>query len=98
MFTKRFRKLQEQKGWTIPETAKRIGVSNDTISTYRRDSTPNFKHLVKIAKAFDISLEFLITGSDKKPKSNDFNAFQKYFSSCSAKERKRIKEFIEKER
>jgi transcriptional regulator with XRE-family HTH domain len=96
MFTKRFRKLQKQKAWTISETAKRIGVSNDTISTYRRDSTPSFKHVVKIAKAFDVSLEFLITGSEKKPKSlNDFNAFQKYFLSCSAKERNRIKEFME---
>ena len=95
MFTQRFRKLQEQKGWTIAETAKRIGVSNDTISTYRRDATPKFKHLVKIAKAFGVSLEFLITGSEKKTKGlTDFKTFEKYFKSCSAKEKKRIREFV----
>jgi transcriptional regulator with XRE-family HTH domain len=95
MFTKRFRSLQKQNGWTIVETAKKIGVSNDTISTYRSGATPRFKHLVKITAAFNVSLEFLVTGKEKKPtKDSDFAAFKKYYSSTSQAEKIRIKNFV----
>lgn len=94
-FAKRFRALQEQKGWTIDETSKKIGLCADTISTYRRDSTPKFKHVEKIAEVFGVSLEFLVTGRNKAPVTQDsFKAFKKYFSSASVEEKEKIKKFL----
>lgn len=97
MFNKRFKALQQAKGWTLMETARQIGVHVDTIHTYRTIAKPKFKHLPKIAKAFNVSLEYLITGKDSNPKNlNDFGSFKKFYSSLSADEQSRIKKWIEK--
>jgi transcriptional regulator with XRE-family HTH domain len=97
MFSKRFRALRLGKGWNIPEAARQIGVSTETIHTYERDTTPNFKYLAKIAKVLDVSLEYLVTGSDKKTKVvvSSYDWFKKYYASASAPERKKIHAFIE---
>ncbi|MBS1508381.1 MAG: helix-turn-helix transcriptional regulator [Bacteroidetes bacterium] len=89
--------MRLQKGWSLKETAQRIGVSVETVCTYQRGTTPNFKYLTKIAKAFDISLEQLITGSDEKmkPLVHDFNWFKKYYSYTTRVEKIKIRQFIE---
>lgn len=97
MFNKRFKSLQEAKGWTLMETARKIGVHVDTIHTYRTVATPKFKHLTNIAKAFGVSLEYLITGKDSNPKNlNDFSSFKKFYASLSPAERSKIKKWVEK--
>lgn len=89
--------MRLQKGWSLKETAKRIGVSVETVCTYQRGTTPNFKYLTKIAKAFDISLEQLITGADGKlkPLEHDFNWFKQYYSSTTRIEKAKIRQFID---
>jgi transcriptional regulator with XRE-family HTH domain len=96
MFNKRFKKMRLKRGWTLPETAKRIGVSVDTIATYQRDATPHFKHLVKIARAFDISLQFLITGKEDEQKEamGDFATFKKYFNEAAVGEKEKVRKFV----
>jgi transcriptional regulator with XRE-family HTH domain len=89
--------MRLQKGWSLEETAKRIGVSVETVCTYQRGTNPNFKYLTKIAKAFDISLERLVTGTEAKPKAaiEGFDRFKKYYASASEPERKKIAKYLE---
>jgi transcriptional regulator with XRE-family HTH domain len=89
--------MRLQKGWSLNEAAKRIGVSVETICTYQRGTTPNFKYLTKIAKAFEISLEQLITGADGKlkPVVHDFDWFKKYYTYTTRVEKAKIRKFIE---
>lgn len=89
--------MRLQKGWTLEETAKRIGVSVETVCTYQRGTNPNFKYLTKIAKAFEISLEELVTGSEKqlKPVVHDFAWFKKYYSYATRVEKAKVRKYIE---
>lgn len=50
------------------EFAKRVGVSDDTASNWRRRKSASYaKYLSKIAEVLDTSVEYLLTGEEKKP-------------------------------
>lgn len=95
-FSKRFRALRLEKGWSIEEAAKRLGVSKETIHTYERDTKPNFKYLARMASQFGITLNYLVMGADEQPPLvKDFEWFKKYYASTTSAEKKRINEFID---
>lgn len=53
----RLRELQNERGWTDYETAKRAGLSHSTISNiYKRNTIPNIFTLEAICKGFGITL------------------------------------------
>lgn len=57
------RGLAQQRGWTLKEVAARTGVPYTTITTYARSSgmaTADITAVIKLAKAFDVSIEELI--------------------------------------
>lgn len=50
------------------EFAKLVGVSDDTASNWRRRKSASYsKYLSKIAEALGTTVEYLLTGNEKKP-------------------------------
>lgn len=65
-FKERLRNEIEYKGYLIKEIAAIAGVNNNTFLSYAdaRGSLHNVETAVKIAKALDVSVEYLVTGED----------------------------------
>lgn len=65
-FKDRLREEIEYKGILIKEISAEIGISNNTFLSYinSRNVMPNVETAVKIAKALDVSVEYLVTGKD----------------------------------
>ena len=61
----------EYKGLLVKELAHKSGIKKQTLDNYlsTHNSIPNAEMAVKIAKALDTSVEFLITG--EKPETNN---------------------------
>lgn len=60
----RLRALMDAKGWTQVALAERSGLSQQVISRYLRGSWPTPPALVQLARAFDCSLNYLLTGQE----------------------------------
>lgn len=58
----RIRKLRTEKGWSQEKVAEASGVSQGTIGQIETGTTRNPKHLPKIAKALDTTVEYLTEG------------------------------------
>ncbi len=65
-FKDRLRESIEYKGLLIKEIAAIAGINNNTFLSYvdARGSLPNVETAVKIAKALDVSVEYLVTGEE----------------------------------
>lgn len=65
-FRDRLREEIEYKGLQVKEIASATGISNSTFLSYidARAVLPNVETAVKIAKALDVSVEYLVTGED----------------------------------
>ena len=66
-------------GFTVKELAARSGVKKQTIDNYlsSHNSLPSADAAVKIAKALNVSVEYLMTGNDKR-KSHLISVGKKY--------------------
>ena len=57
--------LRLSKGWHQAELARRIGVSASAVGMYEQGRrTPSLDILIMMAKQFNVSLDYLITGSE----------------------------------
>ena len=57
----RITQLRKQKGWSQDELAKHIESSRVMIGKYERsDNSPSIEVIIKLAKAFDVSVDFLL--------------------------------------
>jgi len=57
----RITQLRKHKGWSQDELAKQIDSSRIMIGKYERsDNSPSIEVIVKLAKAFDVSVDFLL--------------------------------------
>ena len=57
---KRIRELRQRRSWSQQELADRVGVRQKQISSYERDvNVPSGEIFIKLANAFDVSLDFL---------------------------------------
>ena len=57
----KIRELREEKGWTQPQLASFVGVSNGDISFWENDvNEPTASHIVKLCEAFEISADYLL--------------------------------------
>ena len=65
-FKDRLREEIEYKGILVKEISAEIGISNNTFLSYinSRNVMPNVETAVKIAKALNVSVEYLVTGED----------------------------------
>lgn len=66
-FGGRVRVMRELLGFTQAELAAKVGISQQSIATYetgRRE--PPFKNLIALARVFNTSIDWLVTGSELK--------------------------------
>lgn len=69
-FTKVFADLVKSSNLTQTEIAKGIGVTQQTISSYKHGRiTPDLETLIKIAEFFNVSMDYLLTGVRAENKS-----------------------------
>lgn len=68
ILAKRLRELREEKGLTQKELAQALGLnSKSTITNYEQNSRdPDYETLIKIAKYFGVSVDFLLGQTDKR--------------------------------
>ena len=67
-FQDNFRALMDARGYSREEIAKGCGFQKITVSRYRNASeyAPSLKHVIAIAKFFNVSLEWLLGISQKQ--------------------------------
>jgi len=57
--------LRKQKNWSQVELSKKINASREIISRYERnESQPSIEMIVKIANAFNVTVDYLIGQSE----------------------------------
>lgn len=68
-FSARIKELRKEKGWKQIDLAEKAGIDKNMISYYENEKyTPSADALIKIAEAFDISIDYLLINNiQKKP-------------------------------
>ena len=68
MFRDNLKEQIEYKGLIIKELAAKTGISKRTIDTYvdNRAVIPNAEVAVKLARALDTTVEYLVTGTEER--------------------------------
>lgn len=65
MFNEQFESLRRKHGKTLSEMARILNLPQSTVSSWKsRGLTPNAKTLLEIARYFNVSIDFLITGEE----------------------------------
>ena len=66
-FGKRLKKLRNEKGLTQQQVADRVWVSKAVVSSYEIGTrAPSYEVLIKLAKLFGVSTDFLLGVSPKR--------------------------------
>lgn len=98
-FRENLRFIMSSRGIQTKELAAKTGISENTIKTYLKEdsSEPKISKAILIAKALNVSVEYLVTGEPKKSvqisKENEI-LFQK-FERFSLNDKKVIKAVID---
>jgi transcriptional regulator with XRE-family HTH domain len=59
----RIRRLRQERGWSQAQLGLKLGAHQKQISGYERDvHVPSSELLIRIAEAFDVSLDYLVSG------------------------------------
>ena len=58
----RIRELRESKGWSKADFARKINEDRQNVGRYEKPGDPKLCSLIKIAKAFNISISELFKG------------------------------------
>jgi transcriptional regulator with XRE-family HTH domain len=68
MLANRLRELREEKGLTQKDLAQALGLSSkSTITNYEQnDRDPDYETLIKIAKYFEVSIDYLLGQNDTR--------------------------------
>lgn len=62
-FPERLRRLRRERDWSQGQLAQKIDIDAQRISKYERGlSSPPIETLIPIARALDVSLDYLLTG------------------------------------
>ncbi len=65
ILAKRIQELRKHHGWSQPELGKKIGTSGAIVGRYERgEVTPSIEVARKMAKVFDVTVDYLISGRD----------------------------------
>ena len=64
----RIRLLRQERKWTQAELAERLGIHQKQVSAYEREvNLPSTDILIKLAEAFDVTLDYLAFESKGSP-------------------------------
>ena len=79
-FKKNLREELNYQGLTVKELAAKISVPKPTIDCYlsSREVMPPADIAVKIAKALNVSVEYLVTGNEDKNIPNKYEEYKSY--------------------
>jgi len=87
----RIRKLREEKGIDQTELAEISGIKNETISRIELNKTkPKIEYLEKISTIFNVSIDYIVLGTEVKKISTEENEFLKLIKTDTT-----IKEALE---
>lgn len=83
-FKERLREEIEYRGILIKELSAAAGISNSTFLSYidARGVLPNVETAVKIARALNVSVEYLVTGETQNPNEKSARYSAKVFHSA----------------
>lgn len=96
MIGERLKILRKNKGLTQKELSAILNVNKSTISQYEtEDNEPSDKMKIKIAKYFNVSLDYLTGLIDTEMPYYDENYFWKIPEDISDDERVLVRDFIE---
>ena len=66
---KGLREIRKKKGYTQQKVAMDLNISREALSYYETDRrTPSLQLLVMMSEYFNVSIDYLITGSEFTPK------------------------------
>ena len=97
----RIKRLRQEKNWTQAELAQKLGIRQKQISAYECGTTkPSTEVLIKLAEAFDVSLDYLafeVQGKNTKIQVKDRELLRSFemIDSYSEEERKVAKEILD---
>lgn len=57
-------RIQEEGGLSAYAIAKKAGISHQSVYKYLEGAIPDAPHLLQLARAFDVSVEWLLTGKE----------------------------------
>lgn len=78
-FAENLRDELEYQGMQVKELAEKTGLSINTLNKYRPGSkvVPTVDNAYKIARALDVSLDYLVTGTEAKPAPREADDFRR---------------------
>lgn len=70
-FTTRLKKLRKEKNLFQSEVAEEIGIASSSYSNYEQGTrSPDNETLIKLAKFFEVSIDYLLGETDEKQTAN----------------------------
>ena len=96
---KRLRQLRNEKGLSIRELAKEIGISHNTLAAYERhDMMPSLENGYIMAEYFEIPIEYFLKGKKVFTDFNDSTLLELFreVDEMDTEYRKLAKRFLEK--
>lgn len=95
VFTLRIKLARDKKGWSQAELARNAEITPAAVNQFEKGSRkPNMPILLKLAKALDVSIDYLVGESDEENESkvqNQWQEFYRGFSELSEKDRELLK-------
>lgn len=92
----RLKQIREKHGLSQAKFAERIGVSAGNVGDWEVGRVaPGANALANIAAAFDISLDWLIIGKEKKTDNNNSDEITKLIEGLDEEEKKELQIIIE---
>lgn len=71
-FGERLKKTREMRGLKQKDVAEKIGIKNNTLSSYESSKRqPDYDMLKKLSSLYEVSIDYLITGNEHENSSDD---------------------------
>lgn len=95
-FHERLKSARKNKGLLQNEAAQKVGIRNNTLSQYESgERQPDFDTLVKLADLYDVTVDYLLKGTNSKEEKMNENLFFFDIEGLTEEEIEDIKRHIE---
>lgn len=100
-FAAMLKKLREEKAVTQEALAQKLGITRSTVAGYEtKGKQPDYERLLQIAEIFDVSVDYLLTGSESNTFSttriskNNERKLLKAYAKLSLKSQEQVQDYI----
>lgn len=92
----KIKELRKMKGWSILELSIKSNVSKSYLSGIENGTlkNPTIKFLMKVSRALDVSLDYLVNDKSKMTDIDSQDSFLRQFNRLSESDKNRIKQII----